>query len=69
MRNKNVYLKWTSKPIGISYQIFDDALVAIGKSKVTLTLKNPAYIGTCILHLSKVLLYEFHYYYIEKKIW
>ena len=42
-------------------------LVVIRKSKVTLTLKKPAYVGMCILDLSKVLVYEFHYDYIKNK--
>ena len=39
-------------------------LVAIPKSKVTLTLNKAAYAGMCKLDLSKVLMYKFHYYYI-----
>ena len=37
------------------------------KSKVALKLSKPRYIGTCILELSKVLKYEFHYDYIKNK--
>ena len=59
--NKKDYLKWTSKPSYMSHKIFDNDLVAIRKNKVTLTLNKPAYIGMCILELSKVLMYEFHY--------
>ena len=61
MSNKNDYLKWTSKPSYMSHKIFDNVLVAIRKNKVTLTLNKSAYIGMCILELSKVLMYEFHY--------
>ena len=57
--NKNDYLKWTSKPSYMSQKIFDNDLIAIRKSKVTLTPNKPAYIGICILDLSKVLMYEF----------
>ena len=39
----------------------------ISKIKVTLTLNKPAYVGMCILDLSKVLMYEFHYDYIKDK--
>ena len=42
-------------------KIFDNNLIAIHKSKVTLKLKKSAYIEMCILELSKVLIYEFHY--------
>ena len=51
----------------MSHKIFDNDLVAIRKNKVTLTLNKPAYIGMCILELSKVLMYEFHYDYIKNK--
>ena len=37
------------------------------KSKVSLKLNEPAYIGMCILELSKELMYEFHYNYIKNK--
>ena len=30
-------------------------------------LNKPAYIGMCILELTKVIMYEFHYDYIENK--
>ena len=47
--------------------MFDDNLVAIRKSIVALKLNKPAYNGMCILELSKVLMYEFHYDYIKNK--
>ena len=46
---------------------FGNDLVAIRKSKVTLTLNKPAYVGICILDLSKVLRYEFYYDYVKNK--
>ena len=51
----------------MSHKICDNDLVAIRKSKVTLTLNKPTYIGMCILKLTKVLMYEFHYDYIKNK--
>ena len=65
--NTKDYLKSTSKPNYMSHKIFDSKLVTIRESKVTLTLNKPAYIGMCILELSKVLMYEFHYDYIKNK--
>ena len=53
--------------VNMSHKIFENDLAAICKSIVTLTLNKPAYIGTCILDLSKVLMYKFLYGYIKTK--
>ena len=63
--NKKHYLKWTSKPSYMSHKIFDNDLVAIHKNQASLTFNKPAYTGMCILELSKTLMYEFHYDYIN----
>ena len=67
VKNEKDYLKCTSKPSYMLHKMFDDNLVAIRKSIVALKLNKPAYNGMCILELSKVLLYEFHYDYIKNK--
>ena len=59
--------KLTSKPTYVSSKIFNENLMAVHKIKETLTLNRPAYVGMCILDLSKVLMYDFHYNYIKKK--
>ena len=51
----------------MSQKIFENNLVAIHKSRVTLPLNKPAYVGMCISHLSKVLMYELHCGYIKHK--
>ena len=56
----------TSKPTFISSKIFNENLMAVHKVKETLTLNRPAYVGMCILDLSKMLMYDFHYNYIKK---
>ena len=56
---KLYYLKRTSKPSYMSHKIFDNDLVVICKNKFTSTLNKLAYIGMCILELSKVLMYKF----------
>ena len=67
INNEKDYLKCTSKPSYMLHKIFDNNFVAIRKSKIALKLNKPAYIGMCILELSKVLMYEFHYDYVKKK--
>ena len=67
VNNEKYYLKCTSKPSYMSHKIFDKNLVVIRESKLALKLNKLAYIAMGILELSKVLMYEFHYDYIQKK--
>ena len=60
-------LKMASKPTYVSNKIFNENLVAVHKIKEQLTLNRPAFIGMCILDLSKTLMYDFHYNYIKTK--
>ena len=63
---KKVYQRCVNKPNFISQKIFDKKFVAIHCSKTVLTLNKPIYIGFCILELSKLLMYRFHYNYVLK---
>ena len=65
--DRNKLLKMASKPTYVSSKIFNENLVAVHKIKETLTLNRPAYVGMCILDLSKTLMYDFHYNYIKEK--
>ena len=67
VNNEKDYLKCTSKPSYILHKIFDNNLVVIRKTKVSLNFSKPAYIGMSILGLTNVLMYEFHYGYIKNK--
>ena len=53
-------LKWTLKPSYMPQKVFDNDLVAMRESKVTLTLTKQAYVIVWILGLRKVLMYQFH---------
>ena len=55
-------MKLTSKPTFVTGKIFNENLVAIHKLKEN----KPAYVGLCILDLSKTLMYDFHYNYMKK---
>ena len=65
--SKEKLLKMTSKPTFVSSKIFNENLVAVHKIKETLTMNRPAFVGACILDLSKTLMYDFHYNYIKHK--
>ena len=62
--NEKDYLKQTSKP---NQKTFDNNLVTICKSKFTLTLNKPAYVGMCVLDFGKLLMHEYHYDYFQSK--
>lgn len=67
--DKNKLLKMASKPTFVSSKIFNENLIAVAVHKVreTLTLDRSAYVGMCILDLSKTLMYDFHYNFIKKQ--
>ena len=65
--SKEKLLKLASKPTYVSSKIYNENLVAVHKIKETLTMNRPAYVGMCILDLSKTLMYDFHYNYIKHK--
>ena len=56
---KKLY-KLTAKPTYVSSKIFNESLMAVHKVKEKLTLNRSAYVGMCILDLSKMLMYDFH---------
>ena len=65
--NEKQLKKLTSKPTYMSSKIFNENLVAVHKIKEQLTLNRPAYLGMCILDLSKTLMYDFHDNYIKAR--
>ena len=65
--DENKLLKIAAKLTYVSSKNFNENLVVVHKIKETLTLNRPAYVGMCILYLSKTLMYDFHYNYIKNK--
>ena len=63
---KKTYQKIVNKPNFISQKIFDKNFIAVHCAKKILTLNKPIYVGFCILELSKLLMYKFHYNYVLK---
>ena len=59
-------MKLSSKPNYDSHKIFDEHLIALHMKGIKLFYDKPIYLGTCILDLSKTLMFEFHYHYIKK---
>ena len=51
----------------MSHKIFHENLVAVHYKQTKLLMDKPLYVGMCILELSKLLMYDFHYNYILPK--
>ena len=66
INDKKTYQKVVNKPNFISQKIFDNNFAAVHCSKTVLKLNKPIYVGFCILELSKLLMYQFHYDYVLK---
>ena len=48
-------------------KIFSENLVSVHMKKTSLTMNKPVYLGMCILDLSKIIMFDFHYNYIKPK--
>ena len=65
--DEKILSKMAAKPTYVNSKIINENLVAVHKIKEVITLNKPAYVGMCILDLSKTLMYNFHYNIIKQK--
>ena len=68
VNNAEAYKKYVSKPSFVLQKFFNKYLVAIHEIKPVLTLDKPVYVGFSVLYLSILLMYDYHYNYILKKL-
>ena len=54
--NEKQLSRLAAKPTYVNSKIFNENLIAVHKIKETITLNKPAYVGMCILDLSKTLM-------------
>ena len=66
INNAKDFLKYTSRPTYITHKMFDENYAAIHQIKPELILNNPIYVGSTVLKLSKLKMYDFHYNFIKK---
>ena len=65
--NREKAVKLTSQPNFARATIFDRNLIAIHMKKTEVYFNKPVYVGQAILDLSKLLMFDFHYNFIQKK--
>jgi hypothetical protein len=58
--------KLVAKPTFKTFDIINNELSLIEMLRCKVTLNKPIYTGFCVLELSKLLMYEFHYKHIKK---
>jgi hypothetical protein len=61
------YLNYIAKPNCKDKVRFDDNFMAVEMGKIEITMNKPIYLGQTILDLSKIVMYEFHYDFIQPK--
>ena len=61
------FKKLVAKPNFKSRKIFNENLISVHMKKTSLTMNKPVYLGMCILELSKIIMFDFHYKYIKPK--
>ena len=66
VNDQKTFSRCVNKPHFISQKIFDKNFLAIHSLKTVLALSKPIYVGFCILELSKLKMYQFHYDYVLK---
>ena len=68
VNDNKTYQRCVNKPNFISHKLFDKNFVAVHCAKIVLTLNKPIYVCFCILELSILLIRQFHYDYVLKKL-
>ena len=67
VNNKEKYLKMVMKPNFKSGTLLGPDLMGCEMGKVKVVMNKPVYLGQAILDLSKIIMYQFHYDYMQLK--
>jgi hypothetical protein len=56
-----------NKPHCLGFKIFSEDIAAVAMQKLVCLIEKPTYVGFCVLELSKLLMYQFHYDHAQKQ--
>ncbi len=59
--------RYVAKPLFDSFEIINEDLTMVKLRKGEIHWTKPTYVGFCVLELSKLVMYKFHYEYVVKK--
>ena len=68
VKNAEHFIKYTSRPTCVNWEVFKNNLAAIHEKKISLILNKPIYVGFSVLEISKWEMYNFHYNFMIRKI-
>ena len=53
VKNAKNFIRYTSRPTCVNWNIFENNLAVIHEKKISLTLNKPIYVGFTVLEISK----------------
>jgi hypothetical protein len=66
-KDANKFLKYAANPRFKNMTRFDEDMVVVEMRKLNLVFTKPLFVGTTVLELSKIHMYDFHYNHMLKK--
>ena len=67
VKNSQDFIKYTSRPTCVNWEVFENSLAAIHEKKTSLTFNKSIYIEFTELQTSKGEMYNFHYNFMIRK--
>ena len=67
VKNSQDFIKYTSRPTCVNWEVFEKDLAAIHEKNICFTLNKSIYVGFAVLETSKWEMYNFHYNFTIRK--
>ena len=67
IKNRQGFIKYTSRPTCVNWKVFENNLAAIHGKKISLILNKPIYARFTVLEIKEWEMYNFHYNFMIRK--